>query len=140
MKCLSRDRPARQGVAIQPVPSVASRDGDVGGEAYTGSVKPCDRAPKEETLWELSAVDNGDDDVEGLDMREVEIPPGSKSTAHMRRGTGKPGRSRDFHRARGRDTPLIKSRRSDGCASQANERDAPTVIPWNEGNEVKRDG
>ena len=34
-----------QGVVSQPVPSVAWSSGDAGCEAYTGSAKPCDRAP-----------------------------------------------------------------------------------------------
>lgn len=89
--------------------------------------------------WESPTVRNGGDDVEVSLCERPRTRRGLRASAHAHGGTRKPGRPRRFHRTRGMDNPLIKSWRCDGRATQRANH-APTVIPWIEGNEVKRDG
>jgi len=87
---------------------------------------------------EWSTVENGDDDIEAS---LCERPRSDRGPRAWRTRTGAPGNLGGvvvFTETRGTDTPLIKSWRCDGCTTQRANH-APTVIPRNEGNEVKRD-
>ena len=88
---------------------------------------------------ESSTVFFGGDNIDVSLCERQRSRRGLRVLAHAHGGTRKPGRPRRFHRTRGMDDPLIKSRRCDGHATQR-ANNVPTVIPRTEGNEGTRDG
>jgi hypothetical protein len=89
---------------------------------------------------ESSTVWIGDDDVDVSSCKRRRSRRGQRASAHAHGGTRKPGRPRRLHRERGRDEPLITSRRCERVRDCSERTHVPTVIPRNEGNEVTREG